>query len=129
MLGLVEWKGELNANVVDDLKAKTVMPIIQKQVIENSQVMTDEFLSYAKIKYCGFNHDVVKHGIKEYVRGDIHTNTIEGFWSQFNRSVSGTYHIISPKHLQLYVDEFAWRYNHRKFETPFFELLLQRVVL
>lgn len=91
--------------------------------------MTDEFLSYAKVKHCGFNHDVAKHGIKEYVRGNAHTNVIEGFWSQFKRSVGGTYHCVSPKHIQFYVDEFAWRYNHRKSEIPFFDLLLRRVVL
>ena len=129
VFGMVQRKGDLKANVVDNLKAKTVVPLVQENVEENSQLMTDEFRSYAKMKHYGFAHDFVKHGIKEYVRGNIHTNTIEGFWSQFKRSVKGTYHSVSPKHLQLYVDEFAWRYNHRKSEIPLFELLLQRVVL
>ena len=128
VFGMVQRKGNLKAHVVDNLKVKTVKPLMQEHIEEKSHIMTDEFLSYAKIRNYGLEHDVVKHGIKEYVRGNVHTNTIEGFWSQFKRSVKGTYHSVSPKHLQLYVDEFAWRYNHRASETPFFDLLLQRVV-
>jgi len=75
----------------------------------------------------GYDHDVIKHKIKEYVRGKVHTNTIEVFWSQLKRSLHGTYHHVSPKYLQLYVDEFAFRYNHRKSETPFFQLLLRQM--
>ena len=54
----------------------------------------------------------------EYVRGNTHTNTIEGFWSQFKRSVHGTFHCVSPKHLQAYLDEFSFRYNHRDASLP-----------
>ena len=101
VFGMVQRKGDLKANVVDNLKVKTVVPLIQENVEENSKLMTDEFRSYAKMKHYGFDHDFVKHGIKEYVRGNVHTNTIEGFWSQFKRSTHGTYHSISPKHPQL----------------------------
>lgn len=57
------------------------------------------------------------------VRGDVHTNTIEGFWAQFKRSVDGTHHSISPKHLQKYLNEFAYRHNHRVSGTALFPLL------
>lgn len=103
----------MKADVVENMKKKTVMPIIQESVELKSTVYTDEFQSYATMSKVGFKHDFIEHGIKEYVRGNVHTNTIEGFWSQLKRSIHGTYHSVSPKHLQLYVDEFAWRYNHR----------------
>jgi len=129
VLGMVERQGQVKADVVKNLKKKTVMPIIESTIDKDSTVYTDEFLSYTSLNKAGFEHDVVQHGIKEYVRGEVHTNTIEGFWSQLKRSLHGTYHSISPKHLQLYVDEFAWRYNHRKCQIPFFGLLLEKVVL
>ena len=84
--------------------------------------------SYHKVQKLGLRHEVVRHGIREYVRGKVHTNTIEGFWSQMKRSISGTYHAVSPKYLQGYVDEFAYRYNHRGAEALTFHFLLQRVV-
>ncbi|MGH7901380.1 MAG: IS1595 family transposase [Thermodesulfobacteriota bacterium] len=129
VLGIVEREGDVKADVVENMKKKTVMPIIEENVEEKSTVYTDEFSSYGGMTKAGFEHDVVQHGIKEYVRGEVHTNTIEGFWSQLKRSLHGTYHSVSPKHLQLYVDEFAWRYNHRAFSASIFHLLLQRVVV
>jgi len=128
VIGMVERKGKVRAETVNDLKKKTVSPIINKNIEKQSIVYTDEFLSYANISKYGFNHDVIKHRIKQYVRGKVHTNTIEDFWSQLKRSLHGTYHSVSPQHLQLYVDEFAYRYNHRNSETPVFHYLLKRVV-
>lgn len=128
VLGMVEREGEVKANVVENLKMRTVEPIISNSIEKNSEVYTDEFFSYQDIKDYDYDHDVVKHRIKEYVRGNVHTNTIEGFWSQLKRSIHGTYHSVSPQHLQLYVDEFAWRYNRRTSSVPVFELLLQRLV-
>ena len=129
VFGMVEREGEVKTKVVENVKAKTLLPLIQENVEENTQVMSDEFGSYNKVAKYGFNHEVVKHAIKEYVRGNVHTNTIDGVWSQLQRSIDGTYHSVSPQWLQLYVDEFAWRYSHRSSELPFFFLLLERVVL
>jgi transposase-like protein len=128
VFGMAERKGNVKANVVDNLKKRTVKPIISESIEKKSEVYTDEFLSYQDIKKYDYDHDVVKHRIKQYVKGKVHTNTIEGFWSQLKRSIHGTYHSVSPQHLQLYVDEFAYRYNHRKSETPLFFLLMNRVV-
>ena len=128
VFGMVERQGEVKANVVDNLKIRTVKPIISESIEKKSEIFTDEFLSYQNIKNYDYDHDVVKHRIKQYVKGNVHTNTIEGFWSQLKRSIHGTYHSVSPQHLQLYVDEFAYRYNHRKSETPLFYLLMNRVV-
>ncbi|MGH7900740.1 MAG: IS1595 family transposase, partial [Thermodesulfobacteriota bacterium] len=129
VFGMVERKGDVKAKVVDNLKKKTVKPLIENNIEQGSQVYTDEFLPYADVEKYGFNHDVIKHQIKEYVRGNVHTNTLEGFWSQLKRSIHGTYHSVSPKHLQLYVDEFAFRYNYRFSGISIFDLLLQKVVV
>lgn len=129
VFGMVEREGEVKAEVVENLKANTVMPIIQESVQVKSHIMSDEFPSYEKVEKLGFHHEVVKHAIKEYVRGNVYINNMEGFWSQLKRSVDRTYHSVSPQWLQLYVDEFAWRYSHRASETPLFELLIQRVTL
>ena len=73
-------------------------------------------------------HSVVKHNQGQYVNGRIHTNTIEGFWSLLKRGIFGIYHFTSKKHLQMYVDEFVFRYNSRKIgESERFNLLLQNI--
>jgi len=59
--------------------------------------------------------------------GDIHTNSVEGFWSQLKRSIDGTYHHVTPRHLQEYADEYAFRYSHRKDEQPMFTMMLSQV--
>jgi hypothetical protein len=79
----------------------------------------DELAVYRYAPRFGYKHRKVNHGSKEYVRGDVHTNTIEGFWSQLKRSINGTHHSVSPQHLQKYVDEFAFRYNHRNADAIF----------
>ncbi len=129
VFGMVERDGEIKAEVVENLKAKTLMPIIQENVEENSQIISDELKSYALVTKHGFDHEAVKHAVKEYVRGIIHVNNLEGFWSQLKRSIDGTHHWVSPQHLQSYVDSFAWRYNHRDSQIPLFDLLLSRAVL
>ena len=101
------------------------MPLIQDMVKDNSVIVTDESNSYNKVESMGYGHEKVKHGKGEYVRGNTHTNTIEGFWSQFKRSVHGTFHCVSPKHLQAYLDEFSFRYNHRDASLP--SLMFSRV--
>ena len=76
-------------------------------------IYTDDNRAYTGLK----NHEVVKHSASEYVRGDIHTNGIESFWSMFDRAHMGTYHKMSKKHLQRYVDEFVGRHNIRNKDT------------
>jgi len=128
VFGMVERKGAIKARVTVDTKRKTVMPIIRKNVAIGTDIMTDEYLPYRSLTKEGYNHQTVTHGAKEYVRGNVHTNTLEGFWSQMKRSINGTYHAVSPKYLQTYVDEFSYRYNCRFASEPLFSLLLARVV-
>ncbi|HUD18823.1 MAG TPA: IS1595 family transposase [Patescibacteria group bacterium] len=128
VFGMVERKGIVQAKVTGDTKRKTVMPIIRSHIQIGTHIMSDEYLPYRSLTREGYQHDVISHGLKEYVRGNVHTNTIEGFWSQLKRSIHGTYHAVSPKYLQLYVDEFSYRYNHRSSLEPLFSLILSRVV-
>lgn len=72
-----------------------------------------------------FDHEFVNHSKLEHSRAGVHTNTIEGFWGQLKRSIDGTYLCVSPKYLQLYVNEFAYRYNHR--QAPVFPVLIAAV--
>jgi len=75
----------------------------------------------------GYTHNRINHSAKVYVMGDVHTNTIEGFWSLLKRGIGGVYHSVSTKYLQTYCDEYAYRYNHRKDMTPMFTSLLDEV--
>lgn len=127
VLGAVERKGNVKARVVDDTTKSEVTPFIRGKVEINSQVYTDEYKVYNNLKYLGYSHDKVNHYQKEFVVGDTHTNTIEGFWSQLKRSIDGTYHMVSPKYLQQYVNEFSWRYNYRNSRTALFRLLIGRI--
>lgn len=129
VVGAVErGSGEVKAEVVTDTKASTLVPFVQRNVAVGTHVMTDEWRAYRQPRKAGYKHSVVNHSKKQYVRGKVHTNTIEGFWSQFKRSIGGTYHAVSRKHLQTYVDEFAFRYQHRASDAPMFQHLLRRVV-
>src|SRR5581483_345491 len=109
IFGAVERGGNIKT-VVTKIRTKKVMPIIRKSIVNGSHVMSDQLMMYRNLPNMGFKHEFVHHGAKEYVRGNVHTNTIEGFWSQLKRSINGTYHAVSPKHLQSYVDEFSFRY-------------------
>ncbi|MEX0895595.1 MAG: IS1595 family transposase [Patescibacteria group bacterium] len=126
VVGIAQRGGSVRVKHVDNVKSVTLMPMLRENVKLGSAVMTDEFPVYNRVGRDGYLHEVVQHGIKEYVRGNAHTNTIEGFWSQVKRSISGTHHAVSPKYLQFYLNEFVWKYNHRDSVIPMFHLLLAR---
>ena len=102
---------QVRAKVVADTKGATLRGFVEDNVKvgDKTRVFTDSTFGYRKLP----NQEAVKHSAKEYVRGRVHTNGIESFWSMFKRSHKGTYHKMSPKHLQKYVDEFVWRQNNR----------------
>lgn len=127
VFGLAERGGKVRARAVANAKSATVMPIIRENVEVGAQLMTDEYKIYRPAAKRGYDHKFVSHGKGQYVDGECHTNTLEGFWSQLKRSIHGTYHNISPKHLQAYLDEFSWRYNHRDAALHPFRLLLSQV--
>jgi transposase-like protein len=85
-----------------------------EQVEKETHMMTDDMKSYKKLSKSFDKHDVVRHSKKEYVRGKIHTNTIEGFFSILKRGLNGIYQHVWSHHLKRYVAEFDFRYSHRK---------------
>ena len=113
IFGMIQRSGKLVAMAVKDTKAETLMPIIKQFVAENTVVYTDELKSYNRLSKENYSHGVVHHNENEFVVDDIYTNTIEGFWSHFKKMVFGTYHFVSKKHLQRYIDEEVYRWNTR----------------
>lgn len=114
IFGMVARKGDVKAVKVENTQAVTLMPIIKQFVADNSKVFTDEMAAYNGLAKEGYIHNVIRHGMKEYVNGDVTTNSIEGFWAHFKRSIFGTYHFVSKAYLQRYIDEAVYRYNTRK---------------
>ena len=124
VVGMLERQGKLIARQIEDTKLETLTTEIIKNVKHSASVFTDEWLGYNAISRI-YDHSVIKHNANEYVKGNIHTNTIEGFWSLLKRGIVGIYHFTTKKHLQKYVDEFVFRYNTRNFgESQRFNLLL-----
>ena len=99
--------------VVDDLKTATLLPILQDNIAKEAVVYTDEAGQYVKLGNSFAAHDFVHHGQGEYGRGDVHTNTIEGYFSIFKRGMKGVYQHCAKKHLHRYAAEFEFRYNNR----------------
>src|SRR5690606_33506214 len=95
------------------VNAKTLRPIIEAQVDKRSFLCTDDAGQYRLIGPEFARFETVNHGIEEYVRGDAHTNTIEGYFSILKRGITGTYHHVSQQHLRRYLAEFDFRYNER----------------
>jgi transposase len=129
VFGMAERKGRVMATAVRNTKRATILPQVKKKVLPESMVYTDEYKVYDSLGREGYHHERVNHAEEIYVAGDVHTNTIEGFWSLVKRGIGGVYHAVSAKHLQGYLDEYAYRYNHRKDERPMFLTMLYRVSL
>jgi transposase-like protein len=113
VVALVERKGRVRSEHVPAVTAKTLKPILEAQINHDSYLMTDENMVYRRIGDLFEGHEVVQHGIKEYVRGDAHTNTVEGYFSILKRGIFGTFHHVSQEHLKRYLGEFDFRYNER----------------
>lgn len=114
VFGMVERQGEIFTIPVENCKKKTLQTIINDKVDKNARIMTDEWLAYKGLNKNYKMHNIVNHSRKEYVNGDIHVNTIEGFWSLLKRGIVGIYHSVSPKHLHRYCNEFNFRYNTKE---------------
>ena len=106
--------GRVSAAVVEDTTGPTLRGFVSERVADGLTVYTDEHAAYRGLPY---PHEAVKHSVGEYVRGQAHTNGVESFWSMLKRGYQGTYHQMSPKHLDRYVSEFAGRHNDREADT------------
>lgn len=129
VVGIVErtGKGRVFATVADDTTKKTLHGIAKERVMPESVIFTDEYYSYNGLDQQGYTHRRINHTAGVYVMGDIHTNTIEGFWGLVKRGISGVYHQISRKYLQTYLDEYTFRYNRRTQGNLIFNDFLKRV--
>lgn len=127
VVGAVERQGKINAIAVPNVQQSTVLSLIQDNVARGSRVHTDTLNVYIPVSKMGYIHNTINHGADEYVRDDVHTNTIEGFWSLVKRGIDGVFHAVSPKYLQNYIAEYTFRYNHRSHEEPMFFLFLNRL--
>jgi transposase-like protein len=110
---LVERGGHVRSHHVPAVNANNLRPIIEAQIDGASIVYTDEGGASKKLGRLFDKHDSVNHSLGEYVRGDIHTNTIEGYFSILKRGINGVYHHVSQQHLKRYLAEFDFRYNER----------------
>jgi hypothetical protein len=115
--GLLERGGNVMAFKVADTSMEVLQPIVLQNVKPKSNLMTDEWGGYNGLGTT-YNHGIVHHAAKQYVDGNKHTNSLEGFWSLFKRGVIGIYHSISPAHIQNYLYEFVYRYNTRTVSDP-----------
>jgi transposase len=112
--GKDEKPGRIRAKIVSDAKAETLLPHVREKVLPKSTVYTDEWRSYDRLGKMGYDHSRVHHSQEIYVSGDVHVNTVEGFWSLLRRGIGGAYHAVSDKYLQAYLDEYVFRYNNRE---------------
>lgn len=128
VMGIVERGGKLHTKHIPNTGKWTLLEEIQKNIDKNASIMTDNYSGYIQLAKYGYNHFSVNHGSSEYVRGQIHTNTIEGVWSQLKRGLFGVYRHVSKEYLQSYVNEYSWRYNNRIYAGGMFERLLKQVV-
>ena len=115
VIGAISRKGNVVCQMIENTDTETLTGFVNKVVSDKVElVATDEHKGYDAIEVYGRKHQVVKHSQGEYVRGEIHTQNIESFWALLKRGIIGTYHNVSKKYLPLYLNEFQWRFNHRK---------------
>lgn len=136
VVAVVQRGGKIVARVVPEIDSFTLTGMIKKHVTPGSVVYTDELSSYNRVAYLrdssgkplAYRHRTIKHSDGVYVRGDVHTNSVEGFWSLIKNGIRGVYHSVSPEYLQSYLDEYTFRYNRRYEGNQQFRAILERAV-
>lgn len=123
VIGAVERYGRVKAVVADTASVSTAMNFLKATLAHGTELHTDESRIYKWVKN-EFEHKSINHSAGVYVKNNVTTNSIEGFWGQLKRSIDGTYHCVSPKYLQTYVNEFVFRYNYR--DVTVYPLLLEQ---
>ena len=133
VMGMKERGGRLTTEVIPDVKKATLRDVVNRNVEPGSVVSTDELMSYGLLEGGGYVHGQVKHGAKEwsyfdYRHGVVHnTNAVESFWKLFKASVRSTHIHVSAKYMDRYLNEFAFRSNHREMRNAMFDLLIGAV--
>ncbi len=128
VVGLAQRQGRVRAVLADDVSASTLKGIVKEHVLPGSTVFTDEWPGYNELHDCGYAHHRINHSAKIYVSGDVHTNTIEGFWALVKNGIRGVYHQVRRDYLQTYLNEFSFRYNRRFDTQPMFTSFLHQII-
>lgn len=124
VIGAIARKGMVVAKVIENTDTATLDSFVRQTVGDNvSLIATDEHAGYRLLKPSGLPHEVVGHGKGEYVRGEVHTNNIENFWSLLKRGIMGSFHHVKKDYLPLYLNEFSYRHNNRKNPDAFGDLI------
>lgn len=113
VMGMVERGRNVRIEHVKSSGARVLLSQIQEHINPTAQIYTDSYNSYRQLKKLGYKHNTIDHTREMYVKGKIHTQSIENVWSHLKRGIYGVYHQVSPKHLQKYCSEFEYRYNTR----------------
>lgn len=129
VFAMVERGGRVRASVVPNRGRDSLQGEIVKYVLPASTIFSDEWPAYHGLDRKFNRHHRIRHSEEIYVEGDVHTQTIEGFFGNLKRGLDGTYHAVSAKWLQGYLNEFAWRYNRRNDERAMFLQLATRAAL
>jgi len=124
VFGMVERDGDVMTRIVSGASNKILYPHVLANIERGSTISSDEWRGYVSIARLGYPHGTVNHAMKEYARGKVHTNTIEGFWSMLKRSIRGTHIHVSRRHLSKYLGEFEFRWNSRHAPEMMFARLL-----
>jgi transposase len=135
VVAIVQRRGKVIAKAIPEVDSWNLTGLIKKHVTAGSTVYTDELAAYNKVRFLRtddgiplqYRHRRIKHSDGVYVKGDIHTNTVEGLWSLIKNGIRGVYHSVSPDYLQTYLDEFTFRYNRRHDGNQQFRAILKRV--
>ncbi len=132
VIGMVERStpkriGRVKALATPDVTTNQVLGLVREFILPEATVFTDEYAIYDRLGGRVQEHKRINHSSKVYVVGDVHTNTIEGFWSLVKRGIGGVYHQVSQKYLQTYLDEYSFRYNRRDQGNLIFTSISKRV--
>ena len=126
--GAIQRGGKIRLERIPNIRRHTLHDFINRTVKDEAEaIYTDELKSYIGIKDHNTRHETVKHSEEQWVVGDVHTNSIEGVWSLFKRSIVGSFHKMSAKHLDRYLEELEWRFNNRN-NPNIFQDTLKRIV-
>lgn len=127
LMGILQRGGKIHLRHIPNTGKWTMLKNIQENASLTASIYTDQLGGYQQLYKYGYNHRFVNHKETYVIKGtDIHTNSIEGFWSIFKRGVSGVYTHISPKYLQAYANEYGFRYGNRKLEDDMFYEMLKK---
>jgi len=125
VMGMVKRGGKAYLRHIPNTGKYTLINQIDRYVSPKARIITDQYAGYTQLRKKGYRHETINHNVSYVRSGDIHTQNAENVWSHLKRGLFGVYRHVSKKHLQAYVDEFAFRYNNRNADDMFTELLKQ----